>query len=215
MLQRFRDSFDRASTATTCIFVELARFGQDRQHASTNGRRDCCTPSSALPTRALSAPRSKRRRRCHPGDLALSDRKTAPSKADPRSAPGSSPFFGSKCSTRYEAEGGPLSPSTQRRSPKNSSKPTHPRFLTNRAAGQIRKTVGLGRVEQLEFFRRLEACMTQLPATMSRVFLMREWLEIPPDEICQTLSLSPGNLRVVLYRARVQLRHCLEKRSPQ
>jgi RNA polymerase sigma-70 factor (ECF subfamily) len=65
-------------------------------------------------------------------------------------------------------------------------------------------------MESQAFLRVLEACMERLPPRTSRAFLMREWLELDPDEICGELALTPGNLRVVLWRARMQLRHCLD-----
>ncbi|AGK56717.1 RNA polymerase sigma factor [Hyphomicrobium denitrificans 1NES1] len=64
--------------------------------------------------------------------------------------------------------------------------------------------------ERDAFFRVLEACMTRLPARTSRAFLMREWLELDPPEICRELEISHGNLRILLYRARMQLRLCLD-----
>lgn len=66
-------------------------------------------------------------------------------------------------------------------------------------------------VHHRQFFQVLEACMTKLPVNMSRAFLMREWLELPTPEICATLQVSSGNLRILLYRARMQLRACLDK----
>lgn len=66
-------------------------------------------------------------------------------------------------------------------------------------------------VERLEFFKILEACMTKLPLNSARVFLMREWLELDSDEVCSITGFSSGNLRVLLYRARMQLRLCLDK----
>jgi RNA polymerase sigma-70 factor, ECF subfamily len=39
---------------------------------------------------------------------------------------------------------------------------------------------------------------------------MREWLDFAPEEISSALDVSPGNLRVLLYRARMQLRTCLD-----
>ncbi len=65
-------------------------------------------------------------------------------------------------------------------------------------------------VSQLDFFRVLEVCLTKLPANSSRVFLMREWLELTSDEICSETGVTAGNLRVLLYRARMQLRSCLD-----
>jgi RNA polymerase sigma-70 factor (ECF subfamily) len=64
--------------------------------------------------------------------------------------------------------------------------------------------------EQAAFLNVLEACLTRLPARTSRAFLMREWLELTPGEICTELAVTPGNLRVLLWRARMQLRLCLE-----
>lgn len=66
-------------------------------------------------------------------------------------------------------------------------------------------------VERMEFFQILEACLDNLPENTSRVFLMREWLDLKSDEICSRAGVTPGNLRVLLYRARMQLRLCLEK----
>ena len=61
-----------------------------------------------------------------------------------------------------------------------------------------------------QFFNVLEACATQLPLTQGRLFLMREWLELPCEEICKELDLTPTNLYVQLHRARLRLRECLE-----
>jgi RNA polymerase sigma-70 factor (TIGR02943 family) len=61
-----------------------------------------------------------------------------------------------------------------------------------------------------QFFAVLEACADKLPAAMGRVFLMREWLEMPSEEICKELQLTPTNLYVQLHRARLRLRECLE-----
>jgi RNA polymerase sigma-70 factor (ECF subfamily) len=61
-----------------------------------------------------------------------------------------------------------------------------------------------------QFFAVLEACTEKLPPAMARVFLMREWLELPSDEICKELQLTSTNLYVQLHRARLRLRECLE-----
>ena len=61
-----------------------------------------------------------------------------------------------------------------------------------------------------QFFLVLETCTEKLPAAMGRVFLMREWLELPCEEICKELKLTPTNLYVQLHRARLRLRECLE-----
>jgi RNA polymerase sigma-70 factor (TIGR02943 family) len=61
-----------------------------------------------------------------------------------------------------------------------------------------------------QFFTVLEACAEKLPPAMGRVFLMREWLELPSEDICKELQLTPTNLYVQLHRARLRLRECLE-----
>lgn len=63
---------------------------------------------------------------------------------------------------------------------------------------------------QRQFLAVLDACVERLPPTQGRVFLMREWLELDSDEVCQTLAITPANLWVMLHRARLRLRECLQ-----
>ncbi len=65
-------------------------------------------------------------------------------------------------------------------------------------------------LSQRQFFAVLEVCVEALSAQAGRVFMMREWLELSTDEICQELGISPSNCWVLLYRARMRLRECLE-----
>ncbi|HEY0847671.1 MAG TPA: sigma-70 family RNA polymerase sigma factor [Noviherbaspirillum sp.] len=65
-------------------------------------------------------------------------------------------------------------------------------------------------LEQKDFFRVLEVCLERLPAKTARIFMMREWLEMETDEICKELKISTSNAWVMLYRARIQLRECLD-----
>lgn len=65
-------------------------------------------------------------------------------------------------------------------------------------------------LEQKDFFRVMELCLEKLPPNTARVFLMREWLELDTDEICQELAITTSNAWVMLYRARLRLRACLE-----
>ena len=66
-------------------------------------------------------------------------------------------------------------------------------------------------LNQRQFFEVLEQCMEHLPATQGRVFMMREWLELGTDEICKELSITSTNLWVLLHRARLRLRDCLQQ----
>ena len=67
-----------------------------------------------------------------------------------------------------------------------------------------------GTLQQKDFFRVLEVCLEKLPAKTARVFMMREWLELDTEEICKELSISTSNAWVLLYRARLRLRECLD-----
>lgn len=61
-----------------------------------------------------------------------------------------------------------------------------------------------------QFMAVLDACVEKLPNQLGRVFLMREWLELETDEICKDLGITPTNLWVMLHRARLRLRECLQ-----
>jgi RNA polymerase sigma-70 factor (ECF subfamily) len=66
-------------------------------------------------------------------------------------------------------------------------------------------------LEQQQFFDKLQACVDRLPARTGRVFMMREWLDKEVDEICGELGITANNCGVMLYRARMQLRECLNQ----
>ena len=66
-------------------------------------------------------------------------------------------------------------------------------------------------LRERQFFVVLEACVERLPPTQGRVFMMREWLELDADEICKQMAISSTNLWVLLHRARLRLRECLQQ----
>jgi RNA polymerase sigma-70 factor (TIGR02943 family) len=65
-------------------------------------------------------------------------------------------------------------------------------------------------LRQADFMRVLEACVENLPGLQGRLFMMREWLELDTDEICKELGITATNLWVMLHRARLRLRECLQ-----
>jgi RNA polymerase sigma-70 factor (ECF subfamily) len=65
---------------------------------------------------------------------------------------------------------------------------------------------------QRQFFDVLELCLERLPPNTARVFVMREVMELDSEEICKELSITTNNLWVILYRARMSLRECLQQR---
>jgi RNA polymerase sigma-70 factor (ECF subfamily) len=62
-----------------------------------------------------------------------------------------------------------------------------------------------------QFMEVLQVCLDKLPPNTARVFMMREVLELESAEICKELAITSTNLWVILYRARMALRQCLEQ----
>ena len=62
-----------------------------------------------------------------------------------------------------------------------------------------------------QFWPIFEACLNHLPENTARVFMMREHIGLEISEICQELSISESNCWVIMHRARMRLRSCLEK----
>jgi RNA polymerase sigma-70 factor (ECF subfamily) len=66
-------------------------------------------------------------------------------------------------------------------------------------------------MQQRQFFQVLETCCDHLPQAQGRAFMMREWLGLGTEEICRELQVKPGNLWVLLHRARLRLQVCLQE----
>lgn len=67
-------------------------------------------------------------------------------------------------------------------------------------------------IKNAQFWRVFEACLDHLPGQQGRVFMMREFVELETSEICAALDLTVSNVNVILHRARLRLRECLENR---
>jgi len=63
---------------------------------------------------------------------------------------------------------------------------------------------------QKQFFAALEECLGRLPKKTSDAFMLREHLGLETGEICKELGVTPTHCWVLLYRARMALRECLE-----
>lgn len=61
-----------------------------------------------------------------------------------------------------------------------------------------------------QFWAVFEACLDHLPANTGRVFMMREFLGFESDEICAQLGITTSNCHVMLHRARLKLRGCID-----
>ena len=66
-------------------------------------------------------------------------------------------------------------------------------------------------LEQAELQQILRACQQRLTPQQQAVFALRFVEELPAETICQELSLTPSNYWVIVHRAKLYLRRCLEK----
>lgn len=65
-------------------------------------------------------------------------------------------------------------------------------------------------MHRTEFWQVMHGCLSKLPEKIRAVFTMREMDEVPSKEVCAILSIIDSNLWVMLHRARMALRECLE-----
>lgn len=65
-------------------------------------------------------------------------------------------------------------------------------------------------LEQKQFLRILQNCMDKLPAKLAALFMLRDVHETDNEEICKELNITATNAWVMLYRARMGMRKCLE-----
>ena len=87
--------------------------------------------------------------------------------------------------------------------------------LFNERGGWDTKPADWGNPEEAldrrQFLEMIDFCLEKLPPNTARVFMMREVMELETDEICKELTIKANNLWVILYRARMALRQCLEQ----
>ncbi|WP_436486601.1 sigma-70 family RNA polymerase sigma factor [Chitinophaga sp. ARDCPP14] len=66
-------------------------------------------------------------------------------------------------------------------------------------------------LENKEFQRILQLCMKKLPVLWLSVFTMKHMDDESTETICNTLKVSASNFWVIIHRAKVNLRACLQK----
>jgi RNA polymerase sigma-70 factor (ECF subfamily) len=66
--------------------------------------------------------------------------------------------------------------------------------------------------EQKEFLDVLYRCLAELPERLSEAFMLREMDGLSTEEVCNVLDITATNCWVMLYRARMSLRGCLENK---
>ncbi len=61
------------------------------------------------------------------------------------------------------------------------------------------------------FWQVFDACMIALPDNVARAFSLRELMGLSTEEICRELGIKENNCWVILHRARLRLRACIEQ----
>jgi len=69
-----------------------------------------------------------------------------------------------------------------------------------------------GALEQAEFWQVFQDCLASLPARQAQAFTLTEVDGLSTEELCKALAAQPSNVWVMLHRARLRLRECLEQR---
>ncbi len=66
-------------------------------------------------------------------------------------------------------------------------------------------------IEGREFFKVFDSCGKKLKQIQHAVFVMKYVDDLDSEEICKIMGLTSSNYWVLIHRAKVQLRACLEK----
>lgn len=67
-------------------------------------------------------------------------------------------------------------------------------------------------LEQEELMQIIEFCISLLPPKLASVFVMKLIDEAESEEVCKELDITPSNLWVMLHRARLKMRGCIESK---
>jgi len=66
-------------------------------------------------------------------------------------------------------------------------------------------------VETKEFYRILESCKSKLKDIQQKVFVLKYMEDNDAEDICKVLNITASNYWVLIHRAKLHLRKCLEK----
>lgn len=66
-------------------------------------------------------------------------------------------------------------------------------------------------LENTVFWKTFEECLDNLPTLTARAFYLKEIHGLEAENICKDLNITTSNYWVMLYRARMSLRKCLER----
>ncbi|WP_289055457.1 sigma-70 family RNA polymerase sigma factor [Carboxylicivirga marina] len=83
-------------------------------------------------------------------------------------------------------------------------------WLENKAPKEW-QTMADSDLENEELMNILQACIRHLPEKWALCFMLRVMDEMNGEEVCKELEISSSNMWVIMHRARLQLRDCVEK----
>ena len=69
-----------------------------------------------------------------------------------------------------------------------------------------------GEIEQAELMQIIQECISKLPPNLASAFVMKMIDEAESDEVCKELGITSSNLWVMLHRARLKMRECVESK---
>jgi len=69
-----------------------------------------------------------------------------------------------------------------------------------------------GEMEQEELMKVIQTCISLLPPNLASAFVMKMIDETESEEVCKELGITPSNLWVMLHRARLKMRQCVESK---
>ena len=70
---------------------------------------------------------------------------------------------------------------------------------------------GTGEARDREFMETLQKCLAKLTVQCRGVFRLKYIEELESEEVCKELKLASSTYWVIIHRAKLQLRHCLQK----
>lgn len=70
---------------------------------------------------------------------------------------------------------------------------------------------GMAHIEKKEFYQVFTKCKQKLKELQQQVFVLKYMEDFDSDQICQILGITSSNYWVLIHRAKLQLRSCLEK----
>ena len=65
-------------------------------------------------------------------------------------------------------------------------------------------------LEQKEFWEVFTRCLSDLPVRQAQAFQLREMDGLDCSKICNVMEITASNCWVILYRARMNMRHCIQ-----